>query len=385
MKENKFCTGCGLCKSVLKCEMKRTENGYQYPNNLDMKFEKKYCFFENECSSNMGSSYVWGKINHVYLGYSNDKKIRNAASSGGVLTAICLFLLKNKIVDAIIQTRVDDRNPLKTITTINKSADDVMKCMGSRYTISEPLNNILELLEKGKKYAFVGKPCDVAVLRNYMNSNSNDCIKYYLSFFCAGIPSYKANINLVNSMGFDETKIKELNYRGNGWPGMAICSDGIKTNSMSYEESWGEILGRDINYICRFCSDGIGEAADIACGDAWYIDSTGKKPTFDEAEGRNVVFSRNEKGTELLIKMKKENLITLTDYENYINELKIIQKFQYLRRTTLFDVLKTLKLFGKPVPNYNMKKLKTISKNVPIKYKLKRRLGIIKRIINKRI
>lgn len=385
MQENKYCTGCGLCKNVLNCTMKRTKNGFQYPENIDKDFEKKYCFYEYTCHSNVGSDKLWGRFENVYLGFSNNIEVRKNASSGGILTEICIYLLESKKVDGIIQIHKNSTNPLKTELIISKNKQDVLNCMGSRYSISEPFNDIFSILDCKKDYAIVGKPCDIQVFRNYCNINNISYIRYYLSFFCAGLPSYDANLNLVRKLGFNEQEVDYLNYRGNGWPGFTMCSNESKIAKMTYEESWGKVLGRDINYICRFCSDGIGEAADIACGDAWYISKDGKTPLFEENDGRNVIFSRNKIGDQLLNEMLEKDIISLSKYNNYEEELKIIQTFQYLRRTTLYSVLKTMKLFGKKVPNYNLNYLKKISKNVSYKQRLKRVLGTIKRIINKKI
>ena len=96
-------------------------------------------------------------------------------------------------------------------------------------------------------------------------------------------------------MGCDG-KIKSLRYRGDGWPGYATATqyDG-KVFKMDYNTSWGQILGRDIMKMCRFCLDGIGEMADISCCDAWYL-TNDNKPDFSEADGRNAVFCRSKLG-----------------------------------------------------------------------------------------
>ena len=46
----------------------------------------------------------------------------------------------------------------------------------------------MNLLEEGKKYAFVGKPCDVTSLKLYMENDAfcQIVLFIFLSFFCAG-------------------------------------------------------------------------------------------------------------------------------------------------------------------------------------------------------
>lgn len=50
---------------------------------------------------------------------------------------------------------------------------------------------------------------------------------------------------------------------------------------MSYNESWGNILGKYLQKRCKICPDGIGEFADIVCADAWHGDKSGY-PNFEE-------------------------------------------------------------------------------------------------------
>ena len=125
--------------------------------------------------------------------------------------------------------------------------------------------------------------------------------------------------------------------------------------------------------------DGIGELADIACGDAWYLSNDGK-PNFSEGKGRNVIFARTKVGDALLKEAMKKKYIELTTYDNYSDNLKQIQKYQYDRRVTMHSMLAAMKLMGRTVPNYNRTVLKKLSKNGTVEQKAKRFIGTIKRI-----
>lgn len=82
-------------------------------------------------------------------------------------------------------------------------------------------------------------------------------VKYYLAIFCAGMPSYKATEKALATFGKKE-KPQTLRYRGDGWPGYftATYQDGASCR-MTYNESWGKILGRDLGFRCKICPDGI--------------------------------------------------------------------------------------------------------------------------------
>lgn len=386
---NEYCIGCGLCKSELHTEMKKDENGYIKPiferNSHTEEFLENVCPVTGLQSSKIQKAELWGEAVNVYEGYSTDSIIRKKASSGGMLTALAIFLLESGKVDGIIQVSVDENNPIYTKARVSTSKEQVLECCGSRYSISSPWINLSECIEEDKKYAAIGKPCDIRALyylRKHNTAYSN--IVYLLSFFCAGLPSENANNRLLESLGCKKEKCQSLTYRGNGWPGYATAIDDEGNNyQMEYSKAWGGILGRDINPYCRLCLDGIGESADISCGDGWYITEDGE-PDFSERDGRNIVFARTELGENLLREAMNAGMIEMSHW-NDLNQLKIIQKYQHTRKVTMQAKITAYKLMGKRVPVYNKRVLKEYAKSASQKEKARVFLGTIKRIITKKI
>lgn len=379
-----FCTGCGLCHSAYGIELQKDGNGYLYPVSYEGKQKElsEICPAGGHASQEMDAAEMWGKTEKVFLGWSADQKIRKQASSGGVLTALCCYLLEQNLVDGIIQTAADAGYHTKTV--ISRTPEEVKKCMGSRYSISSPLLEIKQILKEEERYAFVGKPCDVSALRMYLKEDEKleSQIGYLFSFFCAGMPGERAQKQLLHELGCDrEEECDVLQYRGNGWPGYATVTkkDGTQAQ-MSYDDSWGKILGRDVRKICRYCIDGIGEMADVSCGDAWYLTADGR-PDFSEKEGRNVIFARNPEGLELILAAASAGTLSIEEYERCKEELKKIQKYQYERRSTMHAMLSGLRTVGKCTPAYNSRLLKAYEKNADGKLKLKRFLGTVKRAV----
>lgn len=140
------------------------------------------------------------------------------------MTKIASYLLENKKVDAILQTCALSENPTETEICISTSRGKLLSRCGSRNAISHPLSSISEL-DVNKKYAFIGKPCDVTVLKNVqkMNSTIAKMISITMSFFCSGLPSIDAQKKLLEKMGCD-SRVVSLRYRGNGWPGYATAN-----------------------------------------------------------------------------------------------------------------------------------------------------------------
>lgn len=382
-----FCTGCGLCKAVFGLTFKEDMNGYMYPslNQQSEDFCSKVCPASGNALKKYQDGTIWGKYKRSLLGWSTDKEIRKGASSGGVLTSLCLYLLEQGLVDGIIQTKRSANDIRKAETIVSRSKEDIISCMGSRYTASSPLMNLNEILEDNDKYAFIGKPCDVSALRIYMEEEKPELkenIKYLFSFFCAGQPSLQANNTLIKSLGGENiADCIDLQYRGNGWPGFTTLTkkDGTK-QQMDYETSWMKILGRDVRKICRFCADGTGELADISCGDAWYLGENGR-PDFKDRPGRNVIFTRSELGDNLLKAVEDDGCIEVRMFDPETDGLMKMQPYHYTRKASLLVYKRALSLCGRPFPLYEKTKLAQYAKGFSFKQKILRFGGTVQRVL----
>lgn len=386
-KIEKYCTGCGLCISMAKAKVVENERGFYKPISGDEKWLKKICPSCTRSKEYIDEKKIWGRSNNVYLGWSNNNAIRKKASSGGVISEIAAFLLSSKMVDVIIHTGISDVEQTKTKIVLSQSQSDVERWAGSRYSISHPLNEISKLDFK-KKYAFIGKPCDIVALKNLfkVEPKYEKSIICTISFFCMGTPSVIAQEKLLRELGCNSNdECASLVYRGNGWPGYTTLTkeDGT-TSRLDYNSSWGHILGRDLMPACHFCVDGIGEQADISCGDAWYL-TKDNKPDFSEHEGRNLIFARSDLGRQIIKQAKDAGKILIEEYSSFEKELSLIQKSQYERRLYLGARIKAMKLMRRAVPQIDKKILKAYSRAANKKVYIKTYLGTCKRIIKGRL
>lgn len=378
-KFEQYCTGCGLCESLGKAKLQTDERGFVHPVNYDASFLRKVCPAAGLQSERLSRQSIWGRRKAVYLGWSTNPTIREQASSGGILTTVAAYLLDEKIVDGIIHIQKDDTRAYKNQTVINTTVKEVIAGSGSRYSISHPLEMIGKL-DPSKTYCLIAKPCDINAFRNYarIHPEINESIKICMSFFCMGLPSDNAQKKLLEKLKCSDG-CRSLIYRGNGWPGFATAVDQKnESHSITYDESWGKILGRDLMSYCRYCIDGIGEEADIACGDAWYIKAG--RPDFSEHAGRNVVFARTNLGEQVLQKAYAQKRIELERLSNNEEYLQVIQNSQYMRRATLIARVLALRMTGKPYPEYNLSPLRYYGAHISLKTRLKSFFGMIKRI-----
>lgn len=383
------CVGCGLCEVLFNNNaiMKTNSKGFIRPffnNSYDQKRIQNFCPISN--APDKYSNNIWGHFEAVYLGASLNSHISEVGSSGGIITQVLLYLLESKAVDGIIHIGANNNNPLENITYVSKSKDDIIRNAGSRYAPASPLSRLVEFLDQDMKYAFVGKPCDIRALKNYALENPlvNEKIIYTISFFCAGTPSYRGTDKVLEKMNASSNDVIEFKYRGNGWPGFAtaITQNG-ESKSMTYNESWGGILRKYVQPYCRWCADGVGEFADISCGDAWHLD-TDNNPIFTENKGRNVIFARTKQGKRILEKMLENKLIDIVDFADDLSFLKCMNYYQYYRKATMMGKILALRLLRFDTPKYNVSTLWSWSHNIKFKHNFKAFVGTILRKLQKK-
>ena len=395
MKEKKYyhdyCAGCGLCCEVTdNSVMKIEDDGFYYPEDYNeevLKVCRRVCPVNGRELDDMSKSEIWGEYKGKYLGWSTDSEIRYMASSGGVLTALCKYILENDLADGILQFAESEENVTLGKLYCTTDPNDLIKRCGSRYCSSMTFSGIRKYLEDDKRYVFVGKPCDVRILHNYLKDNEKlkDKFVYKLSFFCAGAPSEKANLSLLKKLNCpDKSGCTKLRYRGSGWPGYSTAwSEEGETGRLDYRSSWRDTLGRDIRKICRFCVDGVGELADVACGDAWYLLPDGE-PDCSEHEGRNFIFSRNERGDEL-VKAASEAGYIKTEGEASLEKLRQAQKYQFMRKAAMKHRLFGLKAAFRKTPSYPKGFFDEFDKMIDSNKKLHIFYGTWKRVLQGKI
>lgn len=340
--KNGLCLGCGLCEAIHKpeCMMQINSRGFYIPtfkSNAVYAHDRiitKICpggNIINDTSKNHTS--IWGNVEMVSNAWAADANIRQKSSSGGVTSALAIYLLESKQVDAVLHVGVEEDDYLHNRLFVSKTRDEVLRNNSSRYAPAAVFNHIKEILDEDRNqtYVFIGKPCDIAGMQNFIREfpEYENRVKYFLAIFCAGMPSYNATQRALASFNKKDEQPVSLRYRGDGWPGYftATYADGTQCR-MTYNDSWGKILGRDLGFRCKICPDGIGLLADISSGDSW--NTKDGYPDFTEAKGKNFCFIRTKKGKELFEDAVKTGYIVAEELD--ASKVKDTQRYQYGRR-----------------------------------------------------
>lgn len=359
--QNELCTGCGICASISdnKIQMGLSAQGYLRPvihqplSSIQESIIQDVCPGITLKHESLDATYhpIWGPLIQVRTGYAVNPEVRFAGSSGGALSALLIYLLENRLVDYVLHIGVANDDPLLNEIKVSRNHAEVVSNAGSRYAPSAPLVNIDEYLKGEGKFAFVGKPCDVAALRQYGRKNPavSQKIPYMLAFMCAGVPSIEGTYAILNRFNTKKEDVRSFVYRGNGWPGMTRVEkhDGT-SHEVDYGTSWGSILNRYLQPRCKICPDGIGEFADVVCADAWY----GKDgyPDFSEQDGRSLIISRTKVGDDLVNTSCDTNYLCTASLP--IADISQMQPYQEMRKKMVLSRLLALKIFSRVTPEY---------------------------------
>jgi len=239
----------------------------------------------------------FGRISSVFLAHSGDEVVRFRASSGGFVKSFLVYLLKSRAIDFAIITRTGGpAHPLVPETIITNSREDILSTRtNSVYAVNDPFPTLKELAHD-KKYAFVGLPCQVRNLRALQKRGKYRNIVIAIGLFCNHTPNIKFTKEILQKLDVREDDVKQIEYRGNGWPGgfTAHLKNG-QEKFISLEDYWSNDLNNGPE-ACKYCSE-IAENADIYVGDPWKL---GLEKT--DAKGTSLVVCRTRQASALVRK-----------------------------------------------------------------------------------
>jgi len=324
---------------------------------------------------------MWGPILEIWEGHAADAEIRHAGSSGGLITALSLYCLEKGGMHGVLHIGGDPENPVRNKTMMSRSRADLLKKTGSRYAPASACDRLDWVESAPGPCVFVGQPSEVTALAKAeeLQPQLKAKIGLTISFFCAGSPATQGTLDLLKSMGVDPGQVKELRYRGNGWPGMfAVTLKGQPAPAVqrSYAASWGFVQAyRPLS--AHLCPDGTGEDADISCGDPWY------RPVQEGEAGSSLVLARSERGREVLRGAMAAGYVVLEPSDG--RKLYDSQKNLAGKRGAVGGRLFVFKLAGLPVTRLKGFSLFKHWRRLSLEEKLRSTLGTARRIITRKL
>ena len=262
---------------------------------------------ENQVIQDLTSS-LHGPCLEGFIGHASKKRIQYEGQSGGLVTALLLYLLDSGKIDGAITNRFDSekRRPKAVYSSSKK---ELLESSGSYYTQSAVVEAAIE--HSGQRLAAVVLGCQAKGLELFqMGADQPGRPEYLLGLICAGQNSGHMIDGLIAQSGCSAGEVP-LKFRFRythpaygGWPGNIL----LVTDSRRYKLDKNKRFAlKPIceSYRCLLCYDQMCGSADLVCGDPWGIKG-------NHSAGETVVIARTEKGLQLLKDASQANYIELS-------------------------------------------------------------------------
>lgn len=398
--EQGLCIGCGICQSIAgpaKIDFCKSSNGYERPvivGDLETELVEKIFDIcpgtrieglpDGEVLVDTKIDNVWGPWRRMARAFAGDEMVRFEGSTGGVLTALAQFLLHDKRVEFILHVKASNTDPTFGERHLSFTVEEVLQGAGSRYGPSAPLIDIADVLDRNQSFAFIGKPCDIAALRNYARHDNrvNQLVKFWLTPVCGG---FMPPMSMDAFLGRAEIKPEDVvnfRYRGRGCPGPTrIETQDGSVKEFHYLDLWGDDESQwHLPFRCKICPDGIGEAADIAASDTWL----GGSPNRVDSEtdlGTNGMVARTKAGVDLMEAAHYAGFLSI-EYDITPDEMSIYQPHQMRKKYSVHDRHQGLEDEGRIVPVTQRLRIKELAEELPQAFRDDQREGTGYRVAN---
>lgn len=362
-----LCTRCGLC--IGACPPEVIELGRDnYPvldgECIDCGLCTKSCpgaevDFPSLSRHVFHSGYdvdnLQGYMEQNFIGHSTDEAIRSSGTSGGLVTALLLFLLKSGKIDGAVVAGPHDQ-PYIMKGVLATSAEEILNAAQSKYCLTSSMNALRGIRRSKGKFAVVGLPCQVHGLRKLMRADPSFAKKIYCIFglYCHCNMEPYVHLDVLKSRGIKLDDVAKFSFRGGGWPGGFHVVDRKGTERALHTTLYTTILNILFKLYgasrCYLCIDALSEFADLSFGDFFAHDYSGD---LAQLERCTLVSQRTEKGKELLRDAENHGAIAMHPLPADRYSKRILNMAKGKKNRNLARI-KHLKKNGLQVPEYHI-------------------------------
>lgn len=303
------CAGCMACIDICPKGAIRIEDSLTAYNAVigDVCINCGAC--HKVCQKNNPASMIAPKT--WYQGWAKQDTVRQASSSGGLAMALAETFINNggEVCSCVFSDGM-------FIFDIVNRIEDLEKFSGSKYVKSSPIGiykKIREKLKTGTNILFIGLPCQVSALRNFVGEKLSQNLTT-VDLICHGSPSPKMLDCFLQQYGVKLSDCKDIRFRVKGRFRLEKDYRGFTPKGVSdrYLISFLNALTYTENcYDCQYAK--LERVSDITLGDSW-------GSNLDEGEwkkGISLILCQTEKGIQLI----KEADLTLhpVDLQEAVN------------------------------------------------------------------
>lgn len=326
------CTGCGACiNACLKNAIKMTvyPDGFSYPQvQLDLCVDcgicDRVCILTKNASNSRQDIGEHREVPIVYAAQNKNVEIRKSSTSGGIFTELATHIIQNGgYVCGAVYT---DNFMVKHILT-NKF-EDIARLRQSKYIQSDMgdvLRETKDVLQQNKTVLFVGTPCQVFGLLEYLGKQFKNLIT--VDFVCRGNNSPKAYTSYLNMMrekyrsDISRVWFKNKKYGWNRFCTRIDFSNGRSYFGDRYNDYFMVGYIEKNLYMRSSCQDcffkGFPRNSDLTVADYWGISKY--IPEMDDDLGTSLVMLNTPMGDEFFNAISNKLRYCETSLQNAIN------------------------------------------------------------------
>lgn len=338
-KQKVNCSGCNACAEVCPkhcIKMIPDKKGFFYPKVdtvtcIDCGACEKVCPFQDgniKLNAPFTAYAAWNKDREQYL----------ASSSGGAAHVFSSHIIKR---GGVVYGCTSEGMRIRHIRV--DSLSELSKLQGSKYVQSDVrglFSQVKADLKAGKPVLFVGTPCQVAGLKNYIKRIPEHL--YLVDLICHGVPSQQMlheHINHILNGRFAERlsfrKGQLFHIELTDQCGTVYSSESHK--DMYYRAFLNGFSYRESCYECPFARRE--RVSDITIGDFWGLRDVEKLPS-ESKNGISVLLPTSSKGMELISTVKPSLCIVERTVDEAVRGNTQLQHSSIQgRRSRLFGIL----------------------------------------------
>lgn len=289
-----------------------------------------------------------GPFYKIFIAHANNEKIRQTGASGGMLSAMLIYLLQSGQIEGAVVTGMSKEKPWLTQSFMATTEDEILQAAQSKYIITS-VNEILpEIAAFDGRLAYVGLPGQVQSIRKLQEISDPSVrnIRYVFGPFYGNTLHFSSVRSFLRSYRIkDYQNIQQLDFRYGEWPGnMRVeMKDGRTVELPKFHANY--LIPFHIMKNSLLCTDLANEFADVSGGDAW-------APVYEErGKGFSMVLGRSREGMRILSEMESKGLITLQPIT--VDEAITMHSHGYdLKKRGTFIRIKFRKMLGQAIPDY---------------------------------
>lgn len=321
------CTGCTACASICpqRCiVMEEDAEGFKYPN-----VNREKCIHCDRCEQVCPFNTVvlpTETITEAFVIRAKDERYLLNGTSGGFVGSLFDYVLDNDGV--CCAAKMDENMCVRHVFITNKEEweNNSENIQGSKYVqseLSDSFAKIKDFLKEGRLVLFIGTPCQVNGLKNFVGENINLIL---IDFLCHGVPShllwdkYKEDKVKHYKAPIVKAQFRKKTYGYNGST-MSLefengqAYNGFLRTDLMLKAYYGNIGTR---YSCFACpAKGNNRSSDITIFDSWHAKQLAPELIEDNRGYTNIIV-HSRKGRDIWREIRERYVYYVADSKEAI-------------------------------------------------------------------